>query len=683
MYDWLCNSKNGNWLLILDNAEDACTLPEVGNVSQGPQHAWLQGKGSQTLSAYLPRSENGRIIVTTRSRDVALKLVEMREIIEVEQMAKSQAAFLLRKKLEVPYEEGDILELAATLEFMPLAMVQAAAYISRRVPRCSVQQYLEAFRESDREKTSLLNLEGGHLRRDWEANNSIIVTWQISFEHICSIRSSAASLLSLMSFFDRQGIPETLLRNEVGEASDMHYQHQGESLADRASDSGTDACFEKDVQILRDFSFISIDSFQSFEMHALVQLAMQTWLASKRQLEGYKQQYITKLSAQFPIGKSENWTRCQSLFPHAKLAIKQQPIANHSLKEWASLLDNAAQYASNQGDLANSLEISEIVAEVRKKLLGEESDETIDSILLLSKSLYHTGQYDKAHVLLIQVLETLERKFEADAGGTIGIMILLAQTYYKGGRWKEAEKLLVQVLEKCRKVFGVKPHDTLDTTDKLAAASKEIGGSDEDLKLTQEYLHLRNLVLGAKNPDTLHKISHLAAMHSKQDRLNEAEKLQMQVVEKRKKVIGTEHPYTLVAMYDLAGFWRAQGRDKELMKLMQECAHLSERMLGAEHPQTLERMTVLATLYFEQDRLDEAEKLFELVVEKRKKVVGAEHRDTLAVMRHLACTWSRQGRKEEAVKLMHGCIRLRNRVFDVDHPDTMESLQWVKMWQKE
>src|SRR6202034_1601882 len=94
-----------------------------------------------------------------------------------------------------------------------LAIVQAAAYIFQRAPRCSVRQYIEQFQRNDKGKTTLLNHEGGHLRRDREAKNSIIITWQISFDHIRQTRPSAADLLSLMSFFDRQGIPEALLRN--------------------------------------------------------------------------------------------------------------------------------------------------------------------------------------------------------------------------------------------------------------------------------------------------------------------------------------------------------------------------------------------------------------------------------------------------------------------------------------
>ncbi|EED11766.1 hypothetical protein TSTA_109450 [Talaromyces stipitatus ATCC 10500] len=100
-----------------------------------------------------------------------------------------------------------------TIRFIPLAIVQAAAYISDPNRGRSVRQYLDEFQKSDRKKFCLLDHEEGQFRRDWEAKNSVLITWQISFYSIRQSRRSAANLLSLMSFFDRQGIPETRLRD--------------------------------------------------------------------------------------------------------------------------------------------------------------------------------------------------------------------------------------------------------------------------------------------------------------------------------------------------------------------------------------------------------------------------------------------------------------------------------------
>jgi hypothetical protein len=70
------------------------------------------------------------------------------------------------------------------------------------------------------------------LRRDREAKNSIITTWQISFDYIREIRPSAANLLSLMSFFDRQAIPEALLRSQDEQRNSQ--QDQKESNDDNS-----------------------------------------------------------------------------------------------------------------------------------------------------------------------------------------------------------------------------------------------------------------------------------------------------------------------------------------------------------------------------------------------------------------------------------------------------------------
>src|SRR5947207_12679858 len=206
-------------------------------------------------------------------------------------MDEAQALALFEKKLGKQYKSQNVAELAAALEFMPLAIVQAAVYISQRAPRCSVRQYLKEFQKSNHKKISLLNYEGGRLRRDREAKNSIIITWQISFDYILQTKPSAADLLSLMSFFDRQGIPEALLQNRT-EQGNARQGQRGRTRSDNADDdedselqSSVNDEFEDDVLTLRNFSFISISAdITTFEMHRLVQLSLRRWLEANKQL---------------------------------------------------------------------------------------------------------------------------------------------------------------------------------------------------------------------------------------------------------------------------------------------------------------------------------------------------------------------------------------------------------------
>jgi hypothetical protein len=196
------------------------------------------------------------------------------------------------------------------------SIVQAAAYISQRAPRCSVRQYLQDFQKSDRKRTSLLNYEGEQPRRDWEAKNSIIITWQISFDHIREVRPSAVDLLSLMSFFDWQGIPEALFRSRIEQRNTRQVQKESNNNNDEddISQSSVSDEFEDDVVALRNYSFIAISADgTTFEMHRLVQLATRKWLEAYGQRERWKQQFIRNLCTELPTGEYENWERCQAL----------------------------------------------------------------------------------------------------------------------------------------------------------------------------------------------------------------------------------------------------------------------------------------------------------------------------------------------------------------------------------
>ena len=92
------------------------------------------------------------------------------------------------------------------------------------------------------------NIDAGDPRGDSQASNSIITTWQISFEYIRNKRPSAARLLSLMSFFDRQGIPEFLLHRYDSREDSSDFYLKNKSEIDLKTDD--DIEFKDDLLIL-------------------------------------------------------------------------------------------------------------------------------------------------------------------------------------------------------------------------------------------------------------------------------------------------------------------------------------------------------------------------------------------------------------------------------------------------
>lgn len=176
VHDWLRDEKKGRWILILDNVDDARLLVEAPVSGQETQTGGRDNSFTKSLWANVPLSQNGSVLITTRTRSAALKLVEESDMVTVEPMDKEHAVALFDKKLGIQSNRRNTTELVTALEYMPLAIVQAAAYISQRAPRCIVPQYMEKFHTSDRRKTSLLNYKAGHLRRDRDAKTSIIIT---------------------------------------------------------------------------------------------------------------------------------------------------------------------------------------------------------------------------------------------------------------------------------------------------------------------------------------------------------------------------------------------------------------------------------------------------------------------------------------------------------------------------
>lgn len=66
----------------------------------------------------------------------------------------------------------------------------------------TVSKYVEEVRRSARDRARPLIKDAGDSRRDRQASNSLIATWQISFDYIRTNIPTATWLVSLMSLFD-------------------------------------------------------------------------------------------------------------------------------------------------------------------------------------------------------------------------------------------------------------------------------------------------------------------------------------------------------------------------------------------------------------------------------------------------------------------------------------------------
>ncbi|KAK1238013.1 hypothetical protein MKX08_002592 [Trichoderma sp. CBMAI-0020] len=693
--DWLYDAHNGPWILILDGADDPSVLHKMSEIT-----SVLEFKRRPLAGLYLLKSlrPNSSIIVTTRSNDLAIALKrENGSIIEVGPMSVVEATSLFRKSLGPKFEPALDMKNAAVglvkgLGLIPLAITQAALYIDKHSSETTLVNYLEKLEESVAEKSRLLHFDVNGIGEVGDGSKTIFKTWQTSLDFIRSQRPSAANLLSLMSFFDRRGIPKWLLTsdtqdNNTPRANSPSIMGRLE-LDDSDDDTNNDSSdtLDSDIDILMNHYIISANRIKDiFEMHGLVQLAAQESL-SDTEAQTYCDQFIHRLAAEFPGNPLGDWSTCQELFAHVQAAAMYRP-SDDALEDWVTLLYNGGRYARLLGDYETAKQMSNKALGARPNIKGKrktERDDTrrLENTSLTALILMDQGLYDEAERLFAQVTDAfkmMETTAKPVLLNTLTSMNNLASVYRVQGQWKEAEDLLDRVRHR-RAEVNKTGSSALATLSNLASTYRAQGRYVEATKLQEAVLKSCKAELGEGHMQTLTNMSNLASMYRIRGELGKAEALQAKAMNIRDIKFGREHPDTLTSMNGLASIFRAQGRLWEAEELQVQVVELRRTKLGPSHPNTLAGMNNLALIFYEQGKGYKAVELQTLVVDMCVVKFGHSHPHTLTSINNLALIQRSEGQDEEAMSLMKFCSENRQDTLGQEHPYTVSSMAAVRRW---
>ncbi|KAI9782759.1 MAG: hypothetical protein M1816_001711 [Peltula sp. TS41687] len=625
VYEWLKSERSGRWLMILDNADD---IDVFYDPKANEDVSSLQDEEHQLLD-YIPQCLNGLVLITSRDRAAAFALAgEEDRLISVSPMAEKDARDLLRKRLpRDTSSEDSFCGLVETLEFLPLAIVQASAYIIVNGPRMTVSRYLDLFHSNKNNQSRLLKRGFADHRRDQDAKNAVLITWQISFEQIKKDNACAADLLSFMSFLNNQGIPMTLLSEYNQDALEL----------------------EDALGKLAAFSLVMAEkNGETYEMHQLVQLATREWLRSQGKQHKPVSEVTKVLSKLFPFPDFEEWQSCATLLPHVQAIFQEGQDLQENTQARLGLLGNVASYFHERGqyNLAASLGTEHLALSAER--LGPEHLGTLVSLDNLANTLSTQGRYQEAEKIHRQVLVAREKQLGPEHPHTLGSLNNLATVLSGQGRYPEAEKIHRQALVAREKQLGPEHPDTLGSLNNLATVLSRQGRHQEAEKIHRQVLVAWDKQLGPEHPDTLGSLNNLATVLSRQGNYPEAEKIHRQVLVAREKQLGPEHPDTLNSLNHLANTLSTQGRYQEAEKINRQVLVAREKQLGPEHPYTLHSLNNLATVLSGQGNYPEAEKIHRQVLVAREKQLGPEHPDTLHSRNNLARTQQAQSRYEEA-----------------------------------
>ncbi|CEJ58343.1 hypothetical protein PMG11_07002 [Penicillium brasilianum] len=382
------------------------------------------------------------MLITSRNRRAARNLVgrdghviEVRPMNEEESLALLQARIPASQSGETGEPGGDEKALVEALEYIPLVITQAGSYIANRLPLVTVAVYLRLFHKSESKRARLLqNEDSADLRRDPSIRYAVITTWQLSFDQIRQEWPAAADLLALMSMFDRQGIPEDLVRDPDQDELDFH-----DALAPLLS-----------------YSLIRLEKNERLvNMHRLVQLSVRAWLDMHQQLHGWQVKSRAIMARVFPDGNYGTWTQCRTLLAHAKSVLKSVCDGDDEDRLNAvTLSSNFGWFLNLQGAYAETESMHRWALATQEKVLGREHPDTLTSVSNLGLALSKQGKYEEAEAMHRRALEGYEKVLGREHPDTLTSVNNLGLVFDRQGKYEEAEAMHRRALEAREKVLG-------------------------------------------------------------------------------------------------------------------------------------------------------------------------------------------------------------------------------------
>ena len=594
---WLEDKDSRTWVMVIDNADD-----EKLFFGEDETHGQGSHSSSNNLARYFPQRLNGSILLTTRNRMLGVKFAAVRGVIAIPEMSISESKVLLRENLgKETYDDHELTDLAEVLENLPLALVQAAAFIGEKSQLIS--EYLRTYRGSDLSKIKLLSQNFEDSERDPEIKNPVVVTWAISFEQIRKNNPQAAELLSLMSVLDRQAIPKSLLLPDIEEV-------------------------DLDIALgtLKAFSLITVEqNRQTFNLHRLVYLATRNWLKMNKELDTWTGKALVLLSDLFPSPKFENQEIWMAYLPHAHTVLNSHRLPASKSIAQASLLYGVSRAHREKGDYAPAEMMAWKSLDLREKFLGKKHTRTLHSLINLGIVLWRQGRSKEAEQINRQALDGYEDMLGKEHLDTLAIVNNLALVLLDQGKYEEAEELHRRVLTAREKILGKGHPDTLNSVDNLGLVLCDQGKYEEAEKLHRRALSDYEKILGKEHSDTLGSVNNLALVIGNQGKYEEAEKLHRRALTAKEKILGKEHPSTLNSVGNLGLVLGNQGKYEEAEKLHRRALSDYGKILGKEHPDTLRSVSNLAFLFRKRGQYRDALPLYQKACAGLEKALGSDH----------------------------------------------------------
>ncbi len=528
---WL--TEHQSWLLVFDNADD----PE-------------------RIVSYLPPQGTGHILITSRATD--FQDIPSARTIPIDKMTEPEAVDFLFKRTDLKRTDANknaAEKLAGELDYLPLALEQASAYIVAL--KITFKDYLDQYATLG---TKIFKDSRARARTSY--NQSVHNTWQMNLEQIKKESPASADLLDLTAFLHPDSIPFFLIIESA--------EHLSPNIAAFKKHKAPKVALAELLEPLTRFSLITRHTDKdAFSIHRLLQQVIRDNLNEKDKASLLTCDIDALYNAYPRADEFANWPICAHLTPHCLSVFNWLDKVTLKKDYLAEFLNSVAYYLDDQAQFSEAEPIYQQALAIDEASLGKDRPDVATDLNNLAALYKATNRLSEAEPLYKRALEIWEKSLGKEHPQVAAGLNNLAQLYQATNRLKEAEPLMQRVV----KIF----EKSLDEN----------------------------------HPNVAAALNNLAQLYQDTNRLKEAEPLMQRALAIDEASLGKDHPNVAIRLNNLALLYQATGRLKEAEPLMQRALAINEASLGKDHPDVARGLNNLAQLYQATNRLKEAEPLME------------------------------------------------------------------------
>jgi tetratricopeptide (TPR) repeat protein len=499
--------EHSRWLLILDNAD----TPEAVRV----------------VREILPQLANGHVLITSRRKEwpAGVKKQALGTLTK-----EKSVEFLLQRTEGERSAAADDLEqagrLAESLDGLPLALEQAAAYINHH--QMSFAEYLENW---ERERADILSW---HDENVMQYPASVAATWQTTLRQLSP---TATAILRLTAYLAPDPIPTEMF--EEGE----EFVKEGVGLLDGDSFVNPDPqSIKTALAELASYSMVTRKD-ANFTVHRIVQEVLRSRIQEEQRRSWIELSLkIVNRFSPFDADDVRTWPVWDVLRPHASLVV---------------------QYGYENGITLPTTELMhQLALFLKEKALFEEAEPLIRRALQINE-----GFFGPQHPKI--------------AGNLNNLAGLLRAT----NRSTEAESLMRRV----RAIVEDSPQlqdKVALSLNNLASLLEDMNRLEEAEALMQRALQIDEQSLGPQHPAVARDLNNVASLLRKTNRLAEAEPLMRHALQIDEDSLGPQHLNVARDLNNLGMLLKEMNRLAEAEPLMRRAVNIYEQSLGNDHPRT-------------------------------------------------------------------------------------------------